>query len=204
MSKKLITFLCVSVLVCILYMDMLVPNTDGIVEYVYAHVGASDMPNVPNENQSFRIIGVHDHVCKTRFAGALAHVPSSLIVPGLEFELTEISDLHGLASANKVVINCELSDIQLLHTLYHELGHVHYFQIEKNLPHNIFAKSTPVYNAHGIPNYLTEYATTNPHEDFAESFAMYFMNRSLFQEKAESSPTLQRKYDFIQTYVNSL
>ncbi len=48
-------------------------------------------------------------------------------------------------------------------------------------------------------DFVTDYAMTNPIEDFAESFAYYLLAHDAFEERAKKSKALQLKYDFIKT-----
>ncbi|MDZ4245330.1 MAG: hypothetical protein U1D98_05425 [Candidatus Gracilibacteria bacterium] len=141
-----------------------------------------------------------DSECKNKLAISLMNTNPKLLPDNLSIELTSNPNLHGVASANAIKLNCELTQPRFTRTFFHELGHVHYFLISENNP---FAKSVPKYGMGGAPNYLTEYSTTNEHEDFAESFAMYFTNRKLFLQKTAKSKVLKAKYEFIESYVLS-
>lgn len=50
-------------------------------------------------------------------------------------------------------------------------------------------------------DFVSGYAMTNKYEDFAESFLYYVIHNNHFQQKAQKSHILQKKYDFFTQYI---
>ena len=81
-------------------------------------------------------------------------------------------------------------------TIAHEVGHSIYEQFEKEWKG--FSKAGakfPIHRRH--EHFLTAYASTDVEEDFAESFACYYVFGDDFRSLAEKHPVLARKYAFV-------
>lgn len=50
-------------------------------------------------------------------------------------------------------------------------------------------------------DFVSGYAMTNKYEDFAESFTYFVIHNKDFAFKAQTSTSLQQKYDFFQDYI---
>ena len=142
--------------------------------------------------------------CKNALAELLRNTPPSLLPTDFTIELySEPKEgFHGAAVADRarggvegtMRLNCNLMEGRFREVYYHELGHLIYMALPENakVP---FEKRDPVYARNGAPNYITEYATTNANEDFADSFMMYMTRRGVFGKKAMRSEVLRVKYE---------
>lgn len=142
--------------------------------------------------------------CKNTLAGILAETPPTLLPDDLAIELRNapLTEFHGLSAAGAIKLNCNLPLRRLREVFYHELGHVIYEKLAEEQK-KIFEKRVAAYAANGAPNYLTEYAMTNPYEDFADSFMIYMTRKKVFREKAEKSPVLRAKYESINSHFET-
>lgn len=202
MYKKLLTF--IGIAICMLVsIDTLAleQSNNSFVAYSTTNI-TTQLPDFTPQQSTFQVVGMADSECKTRLTRLLSTIPPHLLPSDLTIVLSQESHSHGGATSQRLQINCDLDSSHFTYTFLHELGHIHYFDIQEQGLSNPFSEIAPVYSD-GIPNYLTEYATTNPHEDFAESFAMYLSDPDLFEEKAQKSPVLQAKYEFIQNYIEN-
>lgn len=102
-------------------------------------------------------------------------------------------------------------DGEFMKVLAHELGH--YVDIitytKTQTTPDISAKfyaiswksSNEKYRESKLSDFVSGYAITNQYEDFAESFVFYMFHNATFKEKAKKSEILQKKYDFLRTYI---
>jgi len=95
--------------------------------------------------------------------------------------------------------------------LVHELGHmvdIYYLRSRgtQSDPSKIFytiSWTEPTVLRSGITSnsFVSGYALTNQYEDFAETFAMYVFHNTTLADRAQKSPALQQKYDFLRDVV---
>ncbi len=132
---------------------------------------------------------------------------------------------RGQAGGNKMRIRCaNVSEEEFAAVLIHEMGHVvdlglmegvdgdtNAFQDGKRPvlsddPSVLFYEISWVSNydfSEGIHGYsfVSQYAASDPFEDFAESYAAYVLHGEMFREFASSNEELAEKYEFLKTYV---
>lgn len=133
---------------------------------------------------------------------------------------------RGLGGNSAVILRCRnVTDEELASVLVHEIGHLvdsgfftgnktesgsGFFDFGVEVP--IDDKSLPFYqlsweNEHTLKEDSTEldfvsgYATTDPFEDFAETYAYYRLHGAEFRALVESSVILREKYEFMKRYV---
>ncbi len=103
------------------------------------------------------------------------------------------------------------SSSEMAKVLVHELGHmIDIYLLRKNAdtsdPSKIFyaiswKEPTVLHSGMSSHSFVSGYAATNQYEDFAETFTMYIFHNSALAERALSSSALQKKFDFLKTYV---
>ncbi len=104
-----------------------------------------------------------------------------------------------------------LSLSELAKVLVHELGHMvdiyalkqQGFSTDPSQMFYTICWSEPTVLRSGLSSaaFVSGYAASNQYEDFAESFAMYIFHNKVFQARAEKNSFLQKKYNFLHTYV---
>ncbi|MBU1992825.1 hypothetical protein KKG51_03970 [Patescibacteria group bacterium] len=133
---------------------------------------------------------------------------------------------RGLGGSHTIFLRCmDVSDLELAAVLVHEMGHIvdlgvndgSYFSGKSEFVDGM----VPIYNDDLSLNFyriswkdaetvkedatdmdfVTGYATTDPFEDFAESYIMYTLQGSRFRMMARSNEALQAKYEFLKTYI---
>ena len=104
-----------------------------------------------------------------------------------------------------------MTDSEFLAVLLHEFGH--YYDIY-SLRGNAFGdvsqkfydiswKSvTTIKPGLTSEDFVSWYSMTNQYEDFAETYLYYIMHNEDFAFRSLSNPSLQKKYDFMRTYIN--
>lgn len=109
---------------------------------------------------------------------------------------------RGLASKDTIWIRC-LTDVEEFeNVLIHELGHI----VDENYliqdGNDVSAGFHDISKSDlSFEGYVSEYASTNEHEDFAETFLFYIKYGSEFRHLAQSNNLLLSKYDFMRDYV---
>ncbi len=132
---------------------------------------------------------------------------------------------RGLSNESKIILHTDLIDDskELSAVFLHEMGHIvdlgylkgshgrSYFKDRKKIVH----KDDPSVDFYGISwrnstlkkqatqrkDFVSGYATTNPFEDFAESYILYRLHGEKFRLFAKKSSQLQQKYDFLKNKV---
>jgi hypothetical protein len=145
--------------------------------------------------------------CKEKLVNALSATPDGLIPSSLEIELGDF-DTPGKASKSGVKLDCDVPESRFLRIFWHELGHFYHlnggFEGFERYFGGDEGDGAGLYNQNGQPNYITNYAATNLEEDIAESFAEYLLDKERFQNKANTSPALEAKYEIIEAYFISV
>lgn len=100
---------------------------------------------------------------------------------------------------------------ELSQVLVHELGHMIdiYLLSGRKWSHNIAQKfykiswldQTVIRPESSKSEFISGYAASNQYEDFAESFAMYVFHNEIFYVRAQKSPQLMKKYEFLREEV---
>lgn len=135
---------------------------------------------------------------------------------------------RGLSDGYNIWLRCLDDQQELTNILIHEIGHnVHeqYFKpLSKVYPSNfkdfdeIIYKSNPLVNFLDIsfsnedqlkPNsldidFVSYYSKTDPFEDFAETFMMYFRYRNHLKSIAKPSIALRKKLNFMNLHFNEI
>ena len=134
-------------------------------------------------------------------------MPQDVFPPKLNIELHIDVPYRGFANSTTIFMNCDLPVHTFNEVFWHELGHIHYHSLKKDL----FASGVKNPFAHGASgtyphtqDYITQYATTNEHEDFADSFMMYTLYHDTFKTHSSRSDALNNKYEFIATHFQPL
>lgn len=135
---------------------------------------------------------------------------------------------RGLSDGVNIWLQCLNDQQELSNVLIHEIGHnVHeqYF-ISKNKFaassfkdfDNVIYKTNPLLKFLEISfldeetlkpvsldlDFVSFYSKTDPFEDFAETFMMYFRYRDQFNAMAKSSLALRRKFNFMQLHFSEI
>lgn len=119
---------------------------------------------------------------------------------------------RGQMSNESVTLSGKIASLsEMAKVLVHELGHMVdiYVLRQRSLsadPSKIFyafswSEPTVIKTGISTTSFVSGYAATNQYEDFAESFAFYVFHNRAFQERASKNTILQKKYDFLHTYV---
>lgn len=135
---------------------------------------------------------------------------------------------RGLSDGVNIWLQCLNDQQELSNILIHEIGHnIHeqYFKpINKVYPSNfkdfnkIIYRSNPLFNFLNISfideetikptsldiDFVSFYSKTDPFEDFAETFLMYFRYRDHFKSMAKSSIALRKKFNFMQYHFGDI
>lgn len=87
----------------------------------------------------------------------------------------------------------------------HEFGHAVAFRIPTK---DVEAFNAVSWSSDGkrktsatLSDFVSGYAMSSRHEDFAESYLAYVMRNEWFRKKASKNPSLKAKYDFFRTKV---
>jgi len=104
-----------------------------------------------------------------------------------------------------------LSLSEMAKVLVHELGHMidiyvlrqEGFSADPSQTFYSISWLEPTVMKSGLSSsaFVSGYAASNQYEDFAESFAMYVFHNKAFQDRATKNSFLQKKYNFLHTYV---
>ncbi len=133
---------------------------------------------------------------------------------------------RGLGGGNTVILRCKnVSDMELIGVFIHELGHIKDTGVFKGdfLAGNSEFKdgSQIIFNndlsldfyrisfideltlkqGSSYMDFVTEYAMTDPFEDFAETFNFYMLHGNEFRSLIASSKKLKQKYDYMKINV---
>jgi len=110
------------------------------------------------------------------------------------------SEYHILENMNKGII---LEQPISIHTVLHEFGHVIDFNaIQCNYGcsltnyNSMKDKRIEIFSTHQ-EKYISNYASTNSNENFAENFAYYVNQPSIYQTKFLDDSNLEEEYDFL-------
>ncbi|MBA4337189.1 hypothetical protein C0416_05485 [bacterium] len=133
---------------------------------------------------------------------------------------------RGLGGGSTIILRCsDVSDKELISVFVHEMGHI----VDTGLytGNSSYGKSgfmdgsLPVYNndlslrfyliswkddktlkdGAKESSFVSEYAMTDPFEDFAETYNFYILHGDQFREMAEFDRSLMRKYLFMKYYI---
>lgn len=119
---------------------------------------------------------------------------------------------RGQMSNESVTLSGRIKSVsEMAKVLVHELGHM----VDIYLLHSTLTKADPSKTFYTISwteptvirsgmtasSFVSGYAATNQYEDFAETFAMYVFHNTTLAERAQKSPALQQKYDFLRDSV---
>ena len=119
---------------------------------------------------------------------------------------------RGQMSNESVILSGKVRSLsEVAKVLVHELGHIVDIYVLRSSwlmadPSKLFyalswSDTTVIKSGVSSSAFVSGYAASNQYEDFAESFAMYVFHNKVFQERAQKNTFLQRKYDFLHTYV---
>lgn len=133
---------------------------------------------------------------------------------------------RGLGGGNTVILRCKnVSDMELVGVFIHELGHIKDTGVFKGdfwAGDSEFKDGSQIIfnndlsldfyrisftNEHLLKqeasymDFVTEYAMTDPFEDFAETFNFYLLHGNEFRYLIESSPKLKQKYNYMKIFV---
>ena len=119
---------------------------------------------------------------------------------------------RGQMSNESVTLSGKIQSLsEMAKVLVHELGHmVDIYLLRKDGfssdPSKIFytiswSEPTVMKSGISLSSFVSGYAASNQYEDFAESFAMYVFHNKAFRERAVKDSLLQKKYDFLHSYV---
>lgn len=131
---------------------------------------------------------------------------------------------RGLSNSHVIELRCgELTDAEIVSVFVHELGHVidlgylrgsgavgSFTDGSYEIPESDL--STEYYRISWIntktkrlssqrEDYVSGYASTDPFEDFAESFDFYVLHGADFRALTKESSTLEAKYDFLREQI---
>lgn len=155
-----------------------------------------------------------------RFSGFLGNFESLIIH-------TDTSKRRGLSNGELIYMRCLDDPVEFEHVLIHEIGHVvdlTYLEGSDEAEDSSFddfgdpVKVDDVSSVYysiswddtdsmsdtsSMSHFASQYAATNPFEDFAETFLMYVEHGDLFRYLAfkEGNTTLAKKYIFMKTKV---
>lgn len=126
--------------------------------------------------------------CKNMLVELLAEVPAAS-----EITLTNKTNFAGSYNEfnNSLTLSCNQSPKKFKETFYHELGHSIYYDLSANKK-SVFEQSVEKYTKK-LPNFVTEYASTSPSEDFAETFMVCKLDKVFCKNKSGKSKLLNRK-----------
>jgi hypothetical protein len=119
---------------------------------------------------------------------------------------------RGQMSNESVTLSGRIQSLsEMAKVLVHELGHmvdIYYLRSRgtKADPSKTFytiswTEPTVLRSSMTSSSFVSGYAATNQYEDFAETFAMYVFHNTTLVERAQNSPALQQKYDFLRDSV---
>ncbi len=158
-----------------------------------------------------------DHVLRTLPAGCRTNLRNFYI-------LYSDAKQRGLGGKSTIIIDGSVSDTELAALLTHECGHV----IHSNMPGTVgggesnfrdgtdmFYIDSPVihffnisWNTENVLNasatkhdFVSGYAKSDAFEDFAETFAMYVLQRDAFRTQAQTNAALAAKLAWMETYL---
>lgn len=132
---------------------------------------------------------------------------------------------RGLGGGNQITIRCvNVTDDELKTVFLHEVGHI----VDTGLfQGHFYAGKSPFYDGKNplyrddmslrfynlswsataskrdeeLLHFVSEYSTTDPFEDFAESYVYYFLHGPEFRYLATFDPVLAQKYEYMKEYV---
>jgi hypothetical protein len=119
---------------------------------------------------------------------------------------------RGQMSNESVTLSGRIKSVsEMAKVLVHELGHM----VDIYLLHSTLTKADPSKTFYTISwteptvlrpgmtstSFVSGYALTNQYEDFAETFTMYVFHNTTLADRAQKSPALQQKYDFLRDVV---
>ena len=119
---------------------------------------------------------------------------------------------RGQMTNESVILSGRIKSLsEMAKVLVHELGHMVDIYLLRSRgtspdPSRIYyaiSWSEPTVLRPGVESsaFVSGYAATNQYEDFAEAFAMYVFHNTTFAERAEKTPALKQKYDFLRDTV---
>jgi hypothetical protein len=135
---------------------------------------------------------------------------------------TDQSLRRGLSNESIIYLRCLPDHNEFLNVLIHEIGHVvdlGYLEGTKSSNNTSFDDfgtvvkvNDPSYSFYSISwknntelnkrvtpaGFVSTYGSTDPFEDFAESFMLYVRYNDIFKELASNNPLLEKKYSFIE------
>jgi hypothetical protein len=148
----------------------------------------------------------------------------SMAVENLSLVFDEVAK-RGQGGGNTVKVRCvNVSEDELVSVLIHEVGHVVDTGLidandgsdstftDGDYPVSSDDKSVDFYSVSWIANnefqdstssysFVSEYAMTDPFEDFAESYLYYVLHGESFRRLALVNSQIDAKYDFLRDYV---
>lgn len=102
---------------------------------------------------------------------------------------------RGLGGDGTIILRCQnVTDYELTSVFIHEIGHIvdtggfHFLSWNNNDT----AKSTSTRF-----DFVSGYASTDPYEDFAESYLYYVLHGTQFRELGKTNNTILQKYEFL-------
>lgn len=165
--------------------------------------------------------------CKAIVYQALKSLPQEHVseIKHLTLRMSD-SGNRGLGGGHSVIVRCgNVSDSELVAVMVHEMGHIvdiglldgDFFSgksefLDGNIPiynddlslgfYRISWKnSSEMREGVSSADFVTGYATTDPFEDFAESYIMYVLHGTEFRMMARWNDSLQAKYDYIKVNI---
>ncbi|MBP7819438.1 hypothetical protein KA036_01215 [Candidatus Gracilibacteria bacterium] len=136
--------------------------------------------------------------CRNSIDAILRQMPSDL-TEGLEQIIihSEAQTRRGLATQSEIYLRCLDDKTELQAVFVHELAHIielNWFS-ETELTDSPFGKTT------NRNDYVSGYAMSDRFEDFAESFALYYLYGQTFRQQMQGNEQLEAKYNFVKYHV---
>jgi hypothetical protein len=164
--------------------------------------------------------------CKSLVYQALVSLPDDHREQLAHLTLYFADGRRGLGGGSTIILRCsDVSDKEIISVLVHEMGHVvdtGLYTGDSSYGKSEFMDgSLSIYNNdlslrfYSInweddktlkdgakeSNFVSEYAMTDPFEDFSETYNFYILHGDQFREMAEFDRSLMRKYLFMKYYI---
>jgi len=109
----------------------------------------------------------------------------------------EVQTRRGLATQNEIYLRCLDDKTELQAVFVHELAHI----IELNWFSKTKLVDSPFGKTADRNDFVSGYAMSDRFEDFAESFALYYLYGQTFRQQMQGNDQLEAKYNFVKYHV---